>query len=655
MSSDFLQMEKKFRPEIEGLRFVAALLVAIYHIWLGRVSGGVDVFFIISGYLITASIISKINKDGFLSFSKFFGGLLKRLLPNATVVLLVVGIATFFLVPGSLVVKTIKELLASLFYYQNLQLAFSNTDYLNSEQAKTPIEHFWAMSIQGQFYIMWFIIFTIIVLIWRKKTGLNIHTTLNSVFAIIFIISLTYSIYATNDNQAFAYFNPLARSWQFALGGLVYLNLHKLKLPIIVSNILGWFGLFGLLVTGLIFDVSIMFPGYVALWPMFCAVLILLSGNQVSSYGVERLLSQPALMKLGGISFGIYLWHWVILSFYNYSVYEEMTIVTGILIIVASIILSLLSTKFIETPMRKRTGKSAFIRVGMLAVLTFGVIGVLAVDHKVNGQDVDETVIPSQVYPGASADPTFISEENPVPSVETVKDDMSDAYSDGVMIYEGAGLKPKAYGQIEDYDYHILLVEGSHSSHWLGALQQIAETEKIKITHLGKANARFTMGEQIEQVSMDWMGNVNKYLEENSDSFDLLFTSADVGNVEEKDVPEGFIDEFEFVQNLGLQVFAVRDNPRLTINAIEAYERDTSAHYDVSQHLPERNWDEVTDTGAVLYDYSENIAPGKVFTPVRGNVFVYFDSSHMTNSFSRTLGPVIKDDLMRELENVKGE
>ena len=648
-------MEKKFRPEIEGLRFVAALLVAIYHIWLGRVSGGVDVFFIISGYLITASIISKINKDGFLSFSKFFGGLLKRLLPNATIVLLVVGVATFFLVPGSLVVKTVKELLASLFYYQNLQLAFSNTDYLNSEQAKTPVEHFWAMSIQGQFYLMWFLIFTVIVLFWRRQKSLNIHTILNFVFASIFLVSLAYSVYATNDNQAFAYFNPLARAWQFALGGLVYLNLHKLTVPKLLSNLLGWFGLIGLLVTGLVFDVSTMFPGYIALWPMACAVLILLSGNQPSSYGVEGLLSRPLLMKLGGISFGIYLWHWVILSFYNYNVYADMTHVTGVLIIVISIILSLLSTKIIETPLRMKTGKNALISIGLLFVLTFGVIGLLAVDHKVNGQNIDETVIPSQVYPGASADPTFVSEEEPVPSIENVKSDMSDAYGDGVMIFDGADLKPKAYGQIEDFDYHILLVGGSHSSHWLGALQQIAETEKIKITHLGKANARFTMGEQEDHVSMDWMNNVNNYLEENSEEFDLLFTTADVGSPEEPEIPEGFINEFEFVQNLGLQVFAVRDNPRLTVNAIEAYERDTSAHYDVSQHLPERNWDVVTDTGAVVYDYSENIAPGKMFSPVRGNVFVYFDSSHMTNSFSRTLGPVIKDDLMKELEKVKSE
>lgn len=194
MEPKFLQIEKRFRPEIEGLRFVAALLVAIYHIWLGRVSGGVDVFFIISGYLITASVISKVNKDGYLSFKKYFGGLLKRLLPNVLVILCVVAIATFFIIPSSIYSKTLKELIASLFYYQNLQLAFSNTDYLSAEQAKTPLEHFWAMSIQGQFYVIWFFLFTAIVFLWKKFKLIHIRTTINITLTIIFFFSFIFNI-----------------------------------------------------------------------------------------------------------------------------------------------------------------------------------------------------------------------------------------------------------------------------------------------------------------------------------------------------------------------------------------------------------------------------------------------------------------------------
>ncbi|MDM8328671.1 acyltransferase, partial [Staphylococcus felis] len=134
--NQFISIEKNFRPEIEGLRIVAALLVAIYHIWFGRVSGGVDVFFVISGFLITTSIISKVNKNGYLSPSIYFGNLLKRLLPGVLTVLFFVSIFSFFILPRNILMKTSKEIFASLFYFENIQLAFSNTNYLDSEQMK---------------------------------------------------------------------------------------------------------------------------------------------------------------------------------------------------------------------------------------------------------------------------------------------------------------------------------------------------------------------------------------------------------------------------------------------------------------------------------------------------------------------------------------
>ncbi|MDM8328685.1 acyltransferase family protein, partial [Staphylococcus felis] len=133
-------------------------------------------------------------------------------------------------------------------------------------------------------------------------------------------ISFTFSIYQTHVNQPFAYFNPLARVWQFALGGLLCLNLNKLKISSLLSNVLGWLGLIGLILTGALFDVSKMFPGYISLWPMLCATFILISGNHPSKFGVEKLLASKLLVFLGSISFGIYLWHWVILSFYKYKI-----------------------------------------------------------------------------------------------------------------------------------------------------------------------------------------------------------------------------------------------------------------------------------------------------------------------------------------------
>ena len=122
-----LTIERRFRPEIEGLRVIAALLVAVYHIWIGKVSGGVDVFFVISGFLITTSIVSRYNRYGELKFLPYVINLIKRLLPSIIIIVLTVIILSVFLLPRTILDKTFYEIIASLFYYQNWQLAFSNT------------------------------------------------------------------------------------------------------------------------------------------------------------------------------------------------------------------------------------------------------------------------------------------------------------------------------------------------------------------------------------------------------------------------------------------------------------------------------------------------------------------------------------------------
>lgn len=144
-----MKIERKFRPEIEGLRAIAALLVAVYHIWMMRVSGGVDVFFVVSGFLITTSLLSRYARDGYINFFNFIFGLLKRLLPNALLVLTVVLITSYFIMPEYRHAGIIKEIFASIFYFENWQLAISGTDYLNQGNEKSPVQHFWAMSIQG--------------------------------------------------------------------------------------------------------------------------------------------------------------------------------------------------------------------------------------------------------------------------------------------------------------------------------------------------------------------------------------------------------------------------------------------------------------------------------------------------------------------------
>ena len=211
------QKTTEYRADIQGLRAVASILVATYHIWFGRVSGGVDVFFVVSAMLITRSLLRQIDTTGRVNFVQFWGGLARRLLPAAMLVLFTVAVASVFWLPRTLWDQTIRQTFTSIFYVQNWQLAFDAVDYLQQGQAASPLQHYWALSTQGQFYLLWPIVLAASVAI-ATRLGAKRRTIMLCAFAAIFVASFSLSIVETHRNQAFTYFNTFARLWEFCLG-----------------------------------------------------------------------------------------------------------------------------------------------------------------------------------------------------------------------------------------------------------------------------------------------------------------------------------------------------------------------------------------------------------------------------------------------------
>src|SRR5690625_3135021 len=351
MSENFVANDTRwFRPEIEGLRAVAATLVMVYHIFLGRVSGGVDVFFLIAGFLITGSLLRQVERTGKIMPGAFLVRLAKRLLPNSLTVLAVVIVGTWIWVPLTQHRATFREITASTLYYENWSLISKATDYLAHEEVQSPVQHFWAMSIQGQFYIIWLVLFAVALLFGRK----GIRGTLGILLGIVFVVSFAFSVYYTNENQPVAYFHTGTRVWEFAAGGLF--ALFSLKIPRISEKIrvpISWMGLAAIIFLGTIIPVSTLFPGYIAIIPIFGGLLILLAGPSKSRWSATTLLGSRPMVYLGGVSYGLYLWHWPILIFYkHYTGREIVGPRSGVAIILLSLILAVVSTRFVERPLR---------------------------------------------------------------------------------------------------------------------------------------------------------------------------------------------------------------------------------------------------------------------------------------------------------------
>lgn len=660
MGKPVIEIERSFRPEIEGLRIVAALLVAIYHIWFNKVSGGVDVFFVISGFLITTSIISTINKTGKFEFWPYISKLMKRLFPAVFFILGIVLILSFFILPSSILDKTIREVIASMFYYQNWQLAISNTDYLDASQMKTPVEHFWALSIQGQFYLIWFLLFSFALYVIKKYKLTQTTKLINFILVTVFTVSFLYSIYLTNANQPVAYFITFTRVWEFALGGLICINLSKIRVNKIVAFWIGWIGLIGLVLTGIIFNVSEMFPGYIALWPMLCAVFIVISGTVDGKYNVKKFLGSKPMMKLGGISFSIYLWHWVILQFYRYNVQDIPSILVGIMIILASIVLAFITTEYIEKPIRNsKLNKIAFRRLIIMGSLNFLIIGGLLINVNIN-KIAYEKLINDSDHPGAMVNKInkVLPEAEPIPPFSEVFDDLPLAHRDGTnQGLKKSDLKVGENGKTENYTKTIALIGSSHSEHWQGAILEAVKDTDYRVLNLTRSGTRFSTGYEPDDMKGIWNQHVLDYLK--TADVDLVISHATASNTDNKTVQQQMIDQLLYVKNeLGIDALAIRDNPRYSFNVLESLETKGETitiekmNADNNQQ-DEEYWDWFNDNDDELYklDLTEYFKVDGEFRPIIGNVVIYRDERHMTNTYSESFGPILKEELIKILEN----
>ena len=264
-----------YRPEVQALRALAVAIVVVYHFWPTVLRGGfvgVDVFFVISGFLITGGLVRESLSTGRLTLGAFWSRRIRRLLPSALIVLAATAIATALLLPRNTWIDTFRQITASALYVQNWVLASDSVDYLASENAASPVQHFWSLSVEEQFYIAIPVLMAITLLVVRSRARLR-KPALVILLATITVVSLAYSAYATQKSPASAYFETTTRAWEFALGGLlVFVPVGASRFFPAVRAVVGWLGWVGILVVAVTYNNQTPFPGVAALrlqqrWP----------------------------------------------------------------------------------------------------------------------------------------------------------------------------------------------------------------------------------------------------------------------------------------------------------------------------------------------------------------------------------------------------
>lgn len=340
-----------YRPDIDGLRAVAVLIVLLFHADVAFPGGfvGVDVFFVISGFLITSLILRDVSKGDY-SFQEFWKRRTRRIVPaSATMVLVVLFLGYFLLFPSDYIdvgrVSLFQTVgLSNVYFWKSI-------NYFSGDSDLKPLLHTWSLAVEEQFYVLYPLLCVTLLKVGRKQTWIAL--------TFIAVLSLIICELALKSHKLAAFYLLPSRSWELLLGGLVcFLPTPKVR-QTWVFEVVSWLAFASLFVVGLTFNESTRFPGISAMAPCLAAAcLIYVREYQLTS--VHKLLSLSPIVFIGKISYSLYLWHWPILAFYRYWFDKPISKFEGLVLLVSAAIIAFFSWKYIETPVRSRGLTSGF-------------------------------------------------------------------------------------------------------------------------------------------------------------------------------------------------------------------------------------------------------------------------------------------------------
>ncbi len=367
MTNNLIQHPSKYyRPDIDGLRGVAVLAVVGFHAFAGRFPGGfigVDIFFVISGFLISRIIFSELE-NGTFSILEFYRRRVRRIFPALIAVLVSCLLVGWYLLLSDEYRQFGKHTFGGALFSSNFFL-WAESGYFDNAAELKPLLHLWSLAIEEQFYLFWPIL---LILVWKRKWNFA------KITIIIGVISFLVSLYLVNKNPTAAFYSPLPRFWELMIGGiLAYASIHYRWLLDSFCNTRAWLGFALLAIAFLAIDKQQPFPGFLALLPTCAAFLIISAGPQ--AWPNRVFLSNRAMVWVGLISYPLYLWHWPLLSFTHIQNNIMPSAATKMLCVATAFALSYLTYRFIEKPIRfYRKTQIAFasLLVSMTVVGTFG-------------------------------------------------------------------------------------------------------------------------------------------------------------------------------------------------------------------------------------------------------------------------------------------
>ena len=674
-----------YRHDLDGLRGIAIALVAVFHVWFGRVSGGVDVFLALSGFFFGGRLLRTALRDGAsLRPAPEIIRLVRRLLPALVVVLAAAAVLTILVQPETRWETFADQSLASLGYYQNWELADSASNYLRAGEAVSPLQHIWSMSVQGQFYIAFLALVFGFAFLFRNRMRRHLRAAFIVLIAALTIASFVYAIFAHNADQATAYYDSFARGWEMTAGVLAGALVPRIHWPMWLRTVVATIALAAIVSCGALIDGVREFPGPWALVPVGATVLFILSAANRGEHPLpapNRLLATKPFVSLGSMAYALYLWHWPLLIFWlAYSGGSHATLLDGSVVLLVSGILAWLTTRYVETPLRyrapaQRTAATAVVipwrarlrrpTIALGTVVTLLGVALTATSftwrehvtvQRANGKELSG--LSSRDYPGARAllNNAKVPKLPMRPTVLEAKNDLPETTDDGcISDFDNVDILNCTYGD-KDSTRTIALAGGSHAEHWITALDLLGRIHHFKIVTYLKMGCPLTteenplvMGDNRPYPNCrEWNQKVMPKLL--ADHPDYVFTtSTRPWNIKDGDVMPGFyIGIWQKFADARIKVLAMRDTPWLVRDGKPYFAADCLADGGDSISCGMKRSEVLSDHNPTLdfvqqfpnlkpLDLSDAVCRADICRVVEGNVLMYHDSHHISTTYMRTM------------------
>lgn len=661
-------LAKEFRADIQALRALAISAVLMFHFWPNLMPAGfigVDIFFVISGYFLIGSVLRQLDLGGF-HLGKFWAKRIRRLLPASFTVIALAMVGITVLATDSQKSTMFWETLSASLYFENWTLAANSVDYSAANNATSPVQHFWALSVEEQFTLILPIALLLIAFLFARKQNKSKRKLLLALLSILFVVSFSYNIYLAELDPKVSYFSTWTRAWEFILGGLlVFLpKTEHWKNASRAMCIAIAFGL--LLVANFVIGPESNYPGTLALLPVFATAILIWVG-----FNYKAISFRP-IQHIGNISYSLFLWHWPLIILLSLYLGKDLNDFWKLLILLSSWLMATLSRKFIEQPfinlgistrnLTLKTFSFALLASMLLASTSFYLVTKANADIAQKLKELENISL---------TEPCFGAEARLANGGICINDKITAAISPSLDLAaeDNPGRLYPECGHVGRSDYlakicplgdrnssfKVLLAGDSHTDQFRITLDKLGLSQHWKVDSITKGGCPLNYLQrehdaELTQACTKWVANVMALATRNK--YDLLVTSSASGVIwrtdseEYKSASAGFAVLWSELNAKGTKVLVIKDNPRPVlkiVNCIASYPTEYMTNCSVPRATAFKDDPLVQAVATVassntkLLDLDDVYCNKNTCEPVIGKVQVYRDQNHLTSTFAGTL------------------